>query len=116
MKKILITLMVFSFIGLSVNAQTAKVKQAKTSPVTTASLIKDFTNKIITTSMTKSQQANCREYYIWSLTNKERIIKDSTLSAVDKQNKINSINNTINDRFSKLMDANDLKIMAPFIK
>ncbi len=114
MKKILITLIAITFIGLSVNAQT---KQAKTTPVaTTATLIKDFSKAIVTTSLTKAQQASCREYYLWSLRNKERINNDLTLTAADKQTQLDIINKKVNEKVISILNASDLKILSPFLK
>lgn len=117
MKKILFTLMAVALISFSVNAQAQKSKtQAKTSPVTMASLFSDFKTALSSTSITKAQQSYCREYFIWSIRNKERINGDSTLSAAAKQDQINAVNTKLNDKFTQVMNANDLKIVAPFMK
>ena len=119
MKKILITVMAFSFIVFSVNAQTKKTStQAKTTtPVaTTEALVKGFIKALPTTSLTKHQQSSCREYFMWALKNKERINSDTNLSATDKQTQLNDINKVVNEKIISILNANDLKILSPYIK
>ena len=117
MKKILFTLMAVVLIGLTVSAQTQKTKiQAKTSSPTMTSLFADFKTALSTTSVVKAKQSYCREYFIWAFKNRERINNDPSLTATEKQDQINAVNIKLNDKFSDIMNANDLKIMAPFMK
>ena len=118
MKKILFTLLLVSLIGLTVNAQTKKVQSSKTqsSTATLASKFADFKTALSTFNLSKVQQSNCREFFIWSARNKERINSDSTLTSVQKLDKINIINKTVNDRLSTVMNAAELKLVAPYFK
>ena len=119
MKKILITLIACTFIGISVNAQTKKAStQAKTTtPVATMeALAKSFIKALPTTSLTKHQQSSCREYYFWALKNKERINNDATLTATAKQEQLDNINKVVNEKIISILNANDLKILSPYIK
>ena len=117
MTKFLFTLIAISFMSFTVNAQTQKgLSQGNLKPGTTASKIAIFKTALNTTSIAKTKQPMCIEFYSWSVKNKERINNDVNLSAAEKQDEINSINTKLRDKFSRIMDANDLKKLATFIK
>ena len=115
MKKIILTLIAFTFIGLAANSQAKKA--AATVPQTSnqVQVIKDLNSAFDATSLTLKQKANCKEVIIWAARRKQAIKQDANLSANDKAAKTSEIDNMLNVRLAKMMSPSEIKLITPFM-
>ncbi len=113
MKKVIITLIAFTFIGITAQAQTQKAAAAQ--PATKVQVIKDLKSALDATSLTHEQKDNCKEYIIWSARKKQAIKADATLTASDKAAKIAEVESNLNVRLAKMMSPAEIKLITPYM-
>ena len=112
MKKILLTLLVISFTTLFVHAQTAKTATATTSAT---KKITDLSSALDATKLTPVQKSNCKEIIYWCSKRKQLVKSDNTLTAAEKATKYTEFDSILRTRLSKIADADDMKIIAPYM-
>ena len=113
MKKIILTLVAFTFIGLAANSQAKKAAAPQTS--NQVQVIKDLNTAFDATSLTLKQKADCKEVIIWAAKRKQAIKLDTNLSANDKAAKTAEIDNILNVRLAKMMSPAEIKLITPFM-
>ncbi len=113
MKKIILTLVAFTFIGLAAHSQAKKV--ATTQPSNQVQMIKDLNTAFDATSLSLKQKADCKEVIIWAAKRKQAIKLDANLTANDKAAKTAEIDNILNVRLAKVMSPAEIKLITPFM-
>ena len=113
MKKIIITIVVFTFIGFTTQAQTQKSAAAQ--PSTKVQVIKDLNSALDATSLNAGQKSNCKELLNWASRRKLAIKSDNSLSASEKSAKLAEVESNVNVRLAKMMSPAEVKLITPFI-
>jgi len=114
MKKIIVTLIACSLIGIAAQSQTQKAG-APAQPSTKVQVIKDLNSALDATNLNAQQKSNCKEYLLWAKRKKQSINSDANLSTTDKAAKIAEVESNLNVRLAKMMSPAEIKLITPYM-